>query len=279
MVDITSISNSLSIAENGIWYSQESESISYPAEGNDTCFSVEDNSFWFRHRNACIQAVVAAFPPPDGGAIFDVGGGNGYVALGLEQAGSDVVLIEPGQTGAVNAKQRGLKNVICASTATAGLHQESLAAVGLFDVIEHIEDDRGFLDSIAHLLQGAGRLYATVPAYSLLWSREDIMAGHHRRYALGQITELISAAGFSIDFSTYIFRFLPVPTLLMRTIPYRLGLSREQTTNPNAPRDHVVGQGVVSRMLDYFLQAEVRCLEQKKPMPFGGSCLLVASRR
>ena len=29
-----------------------------------------------------------------------------------------------------------------------------------------------------------GRLYATVPSYSFLWSEEDILAGHFRRYTL-----------------------------------------------------------------------------------------------
>ena len=40
---------------------------------------------------------------------FDVGGGNGFVAKGLEEKGISTVLIEPGIQGCINAKNRGLK--------------------------------------------------------------------------------------------------------------------------------------------------------------------------
>jgi hypothetical protein len=36
------------------------------------------------------RRAVRAFPPPDGGTIFDIGGGNGFVARGLLDATSEV---------------------------------------------------------------------------------------------------------------------------------------------------------------------------------------------
>ena len=51
----------LQILEDGIYYAAESEAISYPEEGNEACFEVEDQSFWFRHRNACIVETVGNF--------------------------------------------------------------------------------------------------------------------------------------------------------------------------------------------------------------------------
>ena len=278
MLDLASISDSLRRGEDGIWYSSETESISYPAEGNATCFSLEDTSFWFRHRNDCIRTVVAAFPPPDKGAVFDVGGGNGFVAQGLAQAGYDVVLVEPGRTGAVNARNSGLDHVICASIDTAGLHSGSLPAVGLFDVIEHIENDGGFLESVHGLLNRGGRLYATVPAYSALWSREDVLAGHYRRYTLKEINVVMRDAGFTVEFSTYIFRFLPLPAFLLRTVPYRLGISAKENTSRNVAKAHVVRQGKLASFLEYLLRRELESLQQKKPIGFGGSCLVVATR-
>ncbi len=189
MVDIQSISTGLKLGDDGIWYShQDNQNISYPSDGNENCLAVEDGSFWFRHRNNCIASIVKTYPPQDNGTIFDIGGGNGFVSLGLANAGFDVALLEPGSVGTRNAKKRGLKNVICATTDAAKLKQHSLPAVGLFDVIEHIEDDLAFLQSIRNLMKKGGRLYATVPAYSFLWSEEDIFAGHFRRYALEDIS-------------------------------------------------------------------------------------------
>ena len=278
MIDMRTISSGLDLGEDGIWYSRNEQNISYPSGGNENCFALEDGSFWFRHRNNCIASVVKSFPPQDGGTIFDVGGGNGFVALGLANAGFDVALLEPGREGAANARKRGLKNVICATTETAELKQRSLPAVGLFDVIEHIENDLSFLEAVRKLMKKGGQLYATVPSYSFLWSEEDVSAGHFRRYALKDICKVLESAGFELEFSTYIFRFLPAPVFLFRSLPFKLGLSGKERNAENASRDHATNGGMASRILGPILQREVRNLDNRKSMRFGGSCLLVAKR-
>lgn len=60
---------------DNIWHAGKLQKIFYPSAGNDAFFRVEDNSFWFRHRTACILELVRQFPPPNLGVIFDVGGG------------------------------------------------------------------------------------------------------------------------------------------------------------------------------------------------------------
>jgi hypothetical protein len=104
---IEALSPSLRLHEDGIWYGPRTEPLSYPADANDACFDLEDDSFWFQHRNRCIVSVVRRFLPQEG-PIFDIGGGNGFVSAGLEDAGFDVVLVEPGPAGAANAKKRGI---------------------------------------------------------------------------------------------------------------------------------------------------------------------------
>lgn len=276
MVDIKSISTGLKLGQEEIWYTADDEAISYPSSGNEACFSVEGESFWFKHRNNCIVSVINSYPPINNETIFDIGGGNGFVSLGLANAGFDVALVEPGITGAYNAKKRGLKNVICATTKTAKFKCHSLSAVGLFDVIEHIEDDLAFLKSVRELIKEGGYLYATVPSYSFLWSEEDVNAGHYRRYALNEISEVLQSAGFKIEFSSYIFRFLPLPVFLLRTLPFKIGLSKAVRKTSNISRDHAVSRGMRRKILDSILKSEIENLDKKKPMAFGGSCLVVA---
>ncbi|NOQ16211.1 MAG: methyltransferase domain-containing protein [Methyloprofundus sp.] len=277
MIDILSISTELELANNGIWYSKESQTLSYPTDGNESCFTVEDNSFWFKHRNNCIISIIKSHPPKDNETIFDIGGGNGFVSKGIANADFNVVLVEPGSSGAINAKNRGLKNVICATTDTARFKPHSLPAVGLFDVVEHIEDDLAFLKSIRGLIKKGGYLYMTVPAYSFLWSTEDVIAGHYRRYTLGSICSILESAGFTIEYPTYIFRFLPIPTFLIRALPYKLGLTKITTPKEkDISRDHIVKNGIMSRTLNFLLQTETKKLSKKHPMSFGGSCLIVA---
>ncbi|MEI6429134.1 MAG: methyltransferase domain-containing protein [Pseudanabaena sp. ELA607] len=277
MIDMRVLSPDLKLAEDGIWYSLDKiEDISYPSDGNDVYFPVEDNSFWFRHRNECITSIVQCFSPKDNQAIFDIGGGNGFVSLGLIQAGFDVVLMEPGISGVINARKRGIENIICATTKTANLANCSLSAVGLFDVIEHVEADLTFLKSIRMLMKENAYLYVTVPAYSFLWSMEDVLVGHFRRYNLNSICSVLRAAGFNIEFSSYIFRPLPPLIFCLRTIPHQLGLSRLDHTSKNVSRDHGLNQSMIQRIASCLLRQEVNSLRNQQPIDFGSSCLIVA---
>jgi SAM-dependent methyltransferase len=203
------------------------------------------------------------------GAIVDIGGGNGYVSLGLTEAEFNVALVEPGRFGKSNAIRRGLKNVICATTDTARFQAHSLPAVGLFDVIEHIEDDVTFLESMRALMKKGGRLYATVPAYSFLWSDEDDLAGHFKRYTL-------ESAGFEVEFSTYIFRLLPIPIFLLRALPYKIGLAKARSQSKNIPRDHGTTSELGARVAAITLHSELENLKNRVSMMFSGSCLVVA---
>jgi 2-polyprenyl-3-methyl-5-hydroxy-6-metoxy-1,4-benzoquinol methylase len=148
----------LKVGSDGIWHALEKASVSYPSNGNDHCFEIENKSFWFQHRNACIAELVKKFPPRGNGPIYDVGGGNGYVAKGLMDAGWEMVLVEPGLAGARNAKARGLPNVVCATTQAAGFRAASMPAIGVFDVMEHIDDDVGFLRHLWDLMKPKGML-------------------------------------------------------------------------------------------------------------------------
>lgn len=142
------------IERNGIFFSTKEEEISYPKEGNASCFEIEEDSFWFQHRNHCIVDVVKTYFPK--GLFFDIGGGNGFVAKELQDNGIQTCLVEPGIAGCLNAKARGLTNVICSTLENAQFKTDSIAAVGLFDVLEHIEKDVKFLCKINIFSQMGG---------------------------------------------------------------------------------------------------------------------------
>ena len=273
------IVDSLQLSEDGIYYSDPSNSVSYPEEGNKLCYEVEDQSFWFSHRNSCIIEMIRNYPPQNKGPIFDIGGGNGFVAKGLLDEGWDVVLLEPGQTGAKHAKKRGIPNVVCATTHTAKLKQGTLPAIGVFDVVEHIRDDVSFLNHLWDLLAPGGMLYLTVPAYKFLWSHEDDKAGHFHRYSLNQILERVTYAGFKISYSTYIFQWLVLAVGLFRALPYRSGF-RPQCKNKSAQfqKDHILMKGFSFTLLSSLLQHERSKVAKRLKLPFGGSCMLAARK-
>lgn len=279
-IDISAIVPHCKRAADGIWYAPDDDPVSYPPEGNAECFELEESSFWFQHRNACIEAAVRRHPPPPGEAIFDIGGGNGFVSLGLHRAGFDVVVIEPGRSGAINSRRRGLPAVVCATSSSAGIPRSSLGAVGLFDVIEHIENDVAYLRSLRSLMKDGGRLYATVPAHSALWSAEDVSAGHFRRYTRRPLATALESGGFAVDYATYIFRPLPLPIFMLRTIPFLLGKARTANdTARDARADHVPRPSLATRALTGLLKTEVAAIASGRTMRAGASCLIVATAR
>jgi SAM-dependent methyltransferase len=273
-----SVCPTLRPGKDGIFYAASSESISYPEEGNEACFQIEDKSFWFQHRNDCIRELVRKFPPSGMGPIFDVGGGNGFVAKGLMDAGLGVVLVEPGPSGARNAKKRGLEDVICGTTRSAGFKNGSLPAIGVFDVVEHIEDNLCFLLHLRDLLEPGGMLYLTVPAYNFLWSHEDVDAGHFRRHTVGGIKKKLVESGFKPIFGSYIFSFLPLPVFLLRTLPYRLGFAQRIKNEKISVKDHVISEGGFGRLLTMLLDLELNFIKRGKSLSFGGSCLMAARK-
>lgn len=140
----------------------------------------------------------------------------------------------------MNAKRRGISNIICGTIndIAGSIEQEKVEAVGVFDVVEHIENDLSFLREIHSCLAHDGKLYITVPAYNFLWSKEDIDAGHFRRYTLNSLCNVVEEAGFSVLYKTYLFSFLPLPTFLLRTIPTLSHLNRNSNSLENHKKEH-----------------------------------------
>ena len=273
MIDIAGLADGLREEAPGFWVAADTEEVSFPVGGHRACLAVEESSFWFNHRNACITAIVRRWPPT--GPVFDVGGGNGYVSAGLNAAGYPAVLVEPGRDGAENGRRRGLPCVVCATVGTARFRAGRLPAVGLFDVLEHIDDDLGFLRDLHAALEPGGRLYLAVPAHRWLWSIDDVVAGHFRRYTERTLARVVAAAGFEVDFVSYYFAMLPLPVLLVRSIPSLLRLRKARPAQPD--RDHTAPGGTAGRLLDRLLARERTRLETGR-VRFGSSVILAAHR-
>jgi|SRR5208283_1241066 len=275
--NLAEIAPNLELGQDGCWATRTRSIVSYPEEGNALCFSIEDSSFWFAHRNRCILEAFKLFPPS--GALFDVGGGNGCVARAIQECGLDVVLVEPGPSGVQNALKRGIRQVVRATLEDAGVLPGTLPAVGLFDVVEHIPDDIAFLAGINRLLIPGGRLYVTVPAYQWLWSGEDTLAGHFRRYTISTLRRLLEKAGYSVEFATYFFAFLPLPILFRRALPYRLGCASRTVAKDAVRSDHELSHPLVGRIMDTLSRRELSKIAELRPLRMGGSCLAVARKR
>lgn len=276
MTDISAITTNLIQTSNGVWVARHNREVSYPAEGNNSCFAVEDTSFWFRHRNAVISHLVRHYTPS--ATFFDIGGGNGCVSNALQSSGIDAVLVEPGPAGALNAKKRGVRTVVQSTLEDAGFAPNSIPSAGLFDVIEHIENDLDFLRMVHNSVRPHGTVYITVPAYKFLWSHDDERAGHFRRYTVQSLSSVLSEAGFEVRYATYLFAFLVPPIFLFRTIPSWVG-ARKSISSATRQNEHSTGKGIMHAALQKWLGAELRCVMKRKKIAIGSSCIAVATKK
>ena len=269
MIQLSEFSDALSCAADGVWRGRGAETVCYPAAGNDACFAIEEGSFWFAHRNACILALLRRFPAA--GPFFDIGGGNGFVAAAIQAAGVPVVLVEPGEAGVRHARARGLRDVVHATLTEAHFRDQSLPAIGFFDVLEHIDNEQSFLAEIRRCLAPGGRVYLTVPAGRWLWSDDDVQAGHFRRYTCSTLSASLRCAGFQPLFVSRLFSPLSLPLFVCRSLPSLFGRRRlpsRSYSGLHRPRGQT--------LMDRVWQWEQNRLARGQGISCGTSCLAVA---
>lgn len=273
-MNFNKLSDSL-IFKDGIWFSDKHTEISYPGKGNDIIFEIEDKSFWFGHRNKCIGTLVNKYR--NEGYFIDVGGGNGVVTHYLSKKYNDIILLEPGN-GVFNAKKRGIENIICSTIENAGLRNGIVPNIGLFDVIEHIKNDNTFICNIHNLLSPEGKLFISVPAIQLLWSHEDVVAGHYRRYSIKSLSKRLIDNGFHVNFISYMFMPMVVPVFLLRTIPYKLFRKNEGSLEKQ--KEELTRKSpVFDKILGYLWGFENKRIMRSKTIPFGTSIIAVATKK
>jgi SAM-dependent methyltransferase len=251
------LTQNLLLVEKGIWKSPKSSLISYPPDAHEKLFSVEEDSFWFRHRNDCILSFIKKFPPNN--YIIDIGGGNGFVSKHLQNAGFKVILLESGPEAIRNAKKRNIDIIFHTTFEDAGFPESSTDALGMFDVIEHIEKDFEFLALAYKCMKKNAHLYLTVPAHEILWSWTDIRAGHFRRYSKKSLTGVLHRAGFDVKFISHFFAGLSLPIFIYRTLPSIFGLAAGKSSR-NTINSHTKRKSIFLRILNHYWQIEKKKL-------------------
>ncbi len=235
-------------------------------------FRLESGNYWFRARNALlIWALQRYFPRARD--YLEIGCGTGYVLAGVAAARPDL------QLHASEISSRGLP-FAAGRVPQAALFQMDARAIpfaghfdiiGMFDVLEHIEDDRGVLAQAYRALRPGGGLIVTVPQHRFLWSRYDEHAHHVRRYAAAEIAEKVAAAGFRIMMTTsFVSLLLPLMLLSRRARPSPQG-------NYDVLSELKVG-AVTNTLLASVLAFERGLIRCGIRFPAGGSRLLLAQR-
>ena len=87
----------------------------------------------------------------------------------------------------------------------------------LFDVIEHIKQEKEFLEAALYHLKAGGYLLVNVPALMSFYSAYDKAVGHQRRYSVKTLDRLCTGAGLEKIVTTY-WGLPLVPVLFLRNL-------------------------------------------------------------
>ncbi|MFZ2171919.1 MAG: class I SAM-dependent methyltransferase, partial [Methylococcaceae bacterium] len=140
----------------------------------------------------------------------------------------------------------------------------------MLDVLEHIEDDSGALNSLAPQLSSNGMLLITVPAYMFLWSAHDEIHHHQRRYTRKKLEDIIVKSGLKIKYSSY-FNTLLFPLVYSVRLAGKLA-NKTQASDVNMPTP------IVNLILQSIFQLEELIL-RLIILPFGVSILVLAEKQ
>jgi glycosyltransferase involved in cell wall biosynthesis/2-polyprenyl-3-methyl-5-hydroxy-6-metoxy-1,4-benzoquinol methylase len=138
--------------------------------------------------------------------LVDLGFGAGAMLEEAVRAGFDDVTGVDFSPGAVRLASIRLARLPAARrprVLEGGLEQVAdrhgeIGTILMFEVLEHIEDDRAMLAEIHHVLAPGGHLLLSVPAHMRRFSHTDDMAGHFRRYERAELEGKLRDAGFDV---------------------------------------------------------------------------------
>ena len=283
----------MNVLKAGKWTFDEEQSIfidmnntvstAFDAEKQDGLWDIEDDSWWFPYRADVIIDKMNCFFDKSKLTV-DVGGGNGYTSSKAKEKGYYTAVIEPAFSACRHAKQRGIDMVCCGTVTNDSINDNSVDQILLLDVLEHIEDDKSFLELLYRKLAENGELLITVPAFMCLWSSEDVSAGHFRRYRINNLCKLLSDVGFEIQYKNYFMSFLFLPILLIRVWFEKLGLlkpaqSRSKEESQEIARSQFKKRnGIVSFGLNLFEKIEKKLMKKNNSVFCGSSIIVVAKK-
>jgi len=233
---------------------------------------LEDAHFWFKARNRLIKWLARRHLAAHG-SFLEIGCGTGYVLRMLreELPGWRITGSEALADGFRFAQHRAGSTVHFEQIdATALPYRAEFDAIGAFDVIEHIEDDRAVLREIHAALRPEGLLIASVPQHGYLWSQYDEIGRHFRRYELPELRGKLDEAGFRI-LETTSFNALLLPLMwLSRRI--------RRIHDEASVLDELRVGFVINRLLAAVLALEFALVRLGVRWPSGGSRILVARK-
>lgn len=136
-------------------------------------------------------------------------------------------------------------------------------------VLEHVENDKAFVDDCFTMLKPGGKLVTLVPALQFLYSDLDRNIGHYRRYDKKMVRALIGPTSFKLDklyYTNFLAIFASLLFFKMQKIDYQSSQKKKS--------QFILLEKLYSR----YAIPVIDLMERYLPMPLGLNLTFVVSK-
>jgi SAM-dependent methyltransferase len=232
---------------------------------------LEDDHWWFRARRDILERAVSRF----------VGRTDLALTVGVGIAREAELLSRRTRLVAIDRARihpRCLEFALPAQADAVAIPfgDSIFDAVFLFDVLEHVDQEKKMLSEIRRVLRPGGKLLVTVPAFMFLYGLQDRVSEHKRRYRRRPLVNLLRSAGFEVDYASYFNTVLFPPIAALRLFRRLVPAAGRSASNGASDFDLRL-PGAVESLLEKLFSFERHAIGHAE-LPFGISILCSARR-
>ena len=235
-------------------------------------YRTEETHWWHAaRRNIVLDWISQRYPGRHDLEMLDAGCGTGLMLQELAPLGS-AEGVDISEEALQFCRKRGLENVRNADVLHLPFESDHFDFVTALDVLEHLDEDARALREFRRVLKPGGRVFIFAPAHYWLWSLQDDVSRHKRRYVARTLRAAVESAGLEVERLTYVSTFLlPVIYVGRQWLKVRRKFREVDNTENNLHPEWSNG------MLRSIFQSEIPIL-RRTDMPFGASLLCVARK-
>jgi ubiquinone/menaquinone biosynthesis C-methylase UbiE len=162
-------------------------------------------------RDHCLQQLIGHLNQDERAFILEVGCSSGFMLKPIQNQFPRSLVIGSDIVKGPLEKLAGSNPTIPLlhfDLTTCPLYTDSVNAVVMLNVLEHIKEDELALKQVFRILKPGGIVVIEVPAGPDLYDVYDKLLLHHRRYSMGNLVKLAKGVGFNILNQSHLGFFL-----------------------------------------------------------------------
>ena len=234
----------------------------------DRMAELDELHWWYRARREVLRELIRRrIRLPAEARILEVGCGTGHNLPMLGGFGRLDAIEVDGAARAIASRRLGHAVMDAPLPLLTGVPLGAYDLIAMLDVLEHVDEDRAALASLAQRLRPDGRILITVPAHPWMWSAHDEVNHHKRRYTRRTLARAVADAGLKLEMLSW-FNSLLFPLAAAARLAGRVtGRQDSDDTLPPAP---------VNRLFEALFGLE-RYAIGRVPFPPGVSLAAIVS--